>query len=115
MQVISFVGYLFDAYPPQATLSALTACAVTRVASAGWFPLIITFDINDLTGEWAFGTFGVIGAVSWLFIPFGLVAFGAKLRNKSGYTRKYHDSFGPALMECQGGEQGCKEMEGSEA
>lgn len=104
MQLIAFVSYLFDAYPPQATLSALTACAVTRVASAGWVPLVITYDIMDLGGNLALGAiFGSIAVAFFLIIPFGLLFFGAKLRSKSGYARKYAGmAASPATMECQG-------------
>jgi DHA1 family multidrug resistance protein-like MFS transporter len=39
--LISLVTYLFDAYPPAGTLSALTAAACTRIAAAGIIPLVI--------------------------------------------------------------------------
>ena len=35
------MAYLFDAYPPRGTLSALTAAASFRVVMAGLIPLVI--------------------------------------------------------------------------
>lgn len=39
--LISLVSYLFDAYPPAGTLSALTAAASLRLVLAGLIPLVI--------------------------------------------------------------------------
>lgn len=37
----SSIAYLFDAYTPPGTLSALTAAACFRLAMAGFLPLVI--------------------------------------------------------------------------
>lgn len=39
--IISSISYLFDAYPPRATLSALTAAASFRLSLAAIIPLVI--------------------------------------------------------------------------
>ncbi len=39
--IISSISYLFDAYPPRATLSALTAAASFRLVLAAVLPLVI--------------------------------------------------------------------------
>ena len=89
MTLISFISYLFDAYPPQGTLSALTAVACTRLALAGIIPLVIVFAITDLTGGWTFSTFGFIAAAFSVF-PFVLYFFGKKLRTNSRFYDENH-------------------------
>jgi DHA1 family multidrug resistance protein-like MFS transporter len=54
MIVFSLVPYLFDAFPPAATLSALTAAAVGRILLAGALPRVVLQDFQvwqDLAGE----------------------------------------------------------------
>ncbi|KAI3317006.1 MFS general substrate transporter [Xylariaceae sp. AK1471] len=87
MLVISLISYLFDAYPPQGTLSALTTAACFRLASAGIVPIFILDMIKNLVGKWAFGTFGVIAAFM-VFFPIALYVFGARLRARSSYTTR---------------------------
>lgn len=49
MTLIGMVSYLFDAYPPQATLSALTIVACSRLLLAGVIPLVIVTGTSDPT------------------------------------------------------------------
>ncbi|MCJ1482034.1 hypothetical protein MMC06_002196 [Schaereria dolodes] len=83
--LISFISYLFDAYPARGTLSALTAAAVFRIVLAGVFPLFIIQMIVNLTGAWAYSTFGFISAVMFP-IPFILFKYGARLRASSKHA-----------------------------
>ncbi|KAI1747218.1 MFS general substrate transporter [Xylaria castorea] len=85
--VISYISYLFDAYPPQGTLSALTAAACFRLAAAGIIPIFILDMITNLGGKWAFGTFGVILA-AFVFFPIVLFFLGARFRARSSYTTR---------------------------
>ncbi|KAI0478659.1 MFS general substrate transporter [Xylariaceae sp. FL0804] len=87
MVLISSVSYLFDVYPPQGTLSALTAAACFRLACAGIVPVFILDDVAGLGPKWAFGIFGVLAAV-FVFFPIFLFVFGAKLRARSTYTTR---------------------------
>ncbi|KAI1118992.1 MFS general substrate transporter [Nemania sp. NC0429] len=87
MVVISYISYLFDAYPPQGTLSALTAAACFRLAAAGVIPIFILDMITHLGGKWAFGTFGIILA-AFVPLPIFLYSFGARLREKSPYSTR---------------------------
>jgi DHA1 family multidrug resistance protein-like MFS transporter len=50
---ISIISYLFDAFPPPATLSALTIAASLRLLVAAAIPLVIIQDITALGGSWA--------------------------------------------------------------
>ena len=90
MTVIGFVGYLFDSYSPQATLSALTIAACTRLALAGIIPLVIIQDITNLGGMWALGSFGIISAFFVLF-PLFIFFFGEKLRHKGKFGASHDE------------------------
>ncbi|EXJ70698.1 uncharacterized protein A1O5_05688 [Cladophialophora psammophila CBS 110553] len=85
MILISYISYLFDAYPPAGTLSALTLAASIRLLVAAAIPLAIIQMITALGGDWAYGTFGVISAALY---PISLVIFkfGARLRMRSKYS-----------------------------
>ncbi|OAP64531.1 hypothetical protein AYL99_00503 [Fonsecaea erecta] len=84
MVLISYISYLFDAYPPAGTLSALTLAASTRLLVAAAIPLAIIQMITALGGNWAYATFGVISAALY---PINVVVFkfGARLRARSKY------------------------------
>jgi MFS transporter, DHA1 family, multidrug resistance protein len=86
MVLISLISYLFDAYPPAGTLSALTVAACFRILCAGIVPLYILDMITGLPSGWAFGTFGIISAVM-LFFPIFLFFFGAGMRQRSKYSQ----------------------------
>jgi hypothetical protein len=86
MILMSVVPYLFDAYPPAGTLSALTAAASGRLLFAGWLPLVILQFFNGVTPKWALFTFGFISIPIWA-IPFVLFRQGPILREKSRYSR----------------------------
>ena len=81
----SAISYLFDAYPPAGTLSALTAAACFRLVLAGLIPLVIIQMIMGLGGAWAVSTFGFISA-ALILIPIVVLVFGAKLRARSRYN-----------------------------
>ncbi|KAI9699555.1 MAG: hypothetical protein M1820_007186 [Bogoriella megaspora] len=49
--IISLIPYIFDAYLPQGTLSALTAMACFRLAMAGVVPLVILQFFMNATGK----------------------------------------------------------------
>jgi DHA1 family multidrug resistance protein-like MFS transporter len=85
LMVISYVPYLFDAYPPAGTLSALTTAACMRILLAALIPLGILQMFAKLTGAWALSVFGFIG-FAFMPIPFVLFFFGKKLREKSRYS-----------------------------
>ncbi|KAF2462132.1 major facilitator superfamily domain-containing protein [Lineolata rhizophorae] len=85
MIVISMITYLFDAYPPAGTLSALTLQACLRLALAGFLPLVILTMFTDLTGKWALSIFGFI-SIPLIAIPFILFKFGARMRMRSKYS-----------------------------
>ena len=109
----SAISYLFDAYPPRATLSALTAAACFRLFLAGLIPLFIIQSKNSylahmkrmifadtcllplvimgLTGAWAYSTFGFIAA-ALMFIPWIIFFLGSKLRSISPYDPGYMPS-----------------------
>ncbi|KIW81321.1 hypothetical protein Z517_04346 [Fonsecaea pedrosoi CBS 271.37] len=84
MILISYISYLFDAYPATGTLSALTVAASLRLLVAAVIPLAIIQMITNLGGDWAYGTFGVISAALY---PISIVVFkfGARLRMRSRY------------------------------
>ncbi|KAF4450414.1 TPO4-Proposed vacuolar polyamine transporter [Fusarium austroafricanum] len=86
MVLISFISYLFDAYPPAGTLSALTAAACFRLVCAGIVPIFILDMIKDLHGDWTFSTFGIMAAVM-IAIPITLYFLGAQWRASSKYSR----------------------------
>ncbi|OQV06117.1 hypothetical protein CLAIMM_10741 [Cladophialophora immunda] len=85
MILISYISYLFDAYPPAGTLSALTIAASARILVAAAIPLAIIPMITALGGDWAYGTFGVISAALYP-ISFVVFKFGAGLRMRSKYS-----------------------------
>ncbi|KAK3656307.1 hypothetical protein LTR56_003008 [Elasticomyces elasticus] len=84
--IISIIPYLFDAFPPAGTLTALTSAASGRILFAGFLPMVILYDITALTPKWAFGTFGFISIAMWS-IPFLLFRYGATWRAKSRYSK----------------------------
>lgn len=91
--LVSAISYLFDAYPPRSTLSALTAAACMRLACAGVVSLFIIQMILGLTGAWTYSTFGFISA-AMAPLPWLLFQLGPKLRARSSY--------GPDPMAMQG-------------
>ena len=97
---VSIVSYLFDAYPPAGTLSALTTCACFRLFCAGIVPIFITDMFKNLTGAWALSTFGFISIAIAPF-PFVLYMFGARLRQNSKYSNISGQSAMMAQMEMQ--------------
>lgn len=86
MTLIAFVSYLFDAFPAQGTLAALTAAACARVVSAGWISLVILISIMNIGGGWTYSIFGFI-FVALLPWPFILYFFGENMRRKSRLNR----------------------------
>ncbi|OCL13664.1 MFS general substrate transporter [Glonium stellatum] len=89
--VISFVAYLFDAYPPAGTLAALTLAATVRLLLAGVLPLVILQMFTNLTGAWALSTFGFI-SIALLPIPWILFKWGPILRARSKYSQRMMSS-----------------------
>ncbi|KAK5077445.1 hypothetical protein LTR70_009719 [Exophiala xenobiotica] len=85
LTLISYISYLFDAYPPAGTLSALTVAASMRLLVAAAIPLCIIPMITNLGGG---KTFSVFGALSAALIAITLILFswGAKLRASSRYS-----------------------------
>ncbi|KAK1061963.1 hypothetical protein LTR74_010627 [Friedmanniomyces endolithicus] len=84
--IISVIPYLFDAFPPAGTLSALTSAASARILFASAMPMVILYDITALTPLWAFGIFGFISVAMWP-IPFLLFRYGPTWRAQSRYTK----------------------------
>lgn len=85
--IIGLISYLFDAYPPQATLSALTAAACLRIAMAGIIPLIVIQSFMTPAGpKWTLGAFGFVILILMPF-PYVMFFFGRRLREKSPYNR----------------------------
>ena len=84
---VSIVSYLFDAYSPQGTLSALTAAAVFRLICAGTVPIGILPMFMNLSGAWALGTLGFI-SLAMIPIPYVFFFYGAQLRAKSAFGGK---------------------------
>ncbi len=83
--LIGIVAYVFDAYPPKGTLSALTAMACFRIALAGIIPLVVIQSFMRATPMWALGAFGfVVLALSPL--PFIMFFLGQGMRQKSKYN-----------------------------
>jgi MFS transporter, DHA1 family, multidrug resistance protein len=89
MTLISFVSYLLDAYPPQGTLSALTATVCSRLSLAGVIPIVIRMAITNIGGGLALSTFGLIAAAFSLF-PFVLFFFRKKTRTSSRFYNADH-------------------------
>lgn len=85
--VISIVPYLFDAYPPAGTLSALTIAAVMRILLGAAIPLVILQAFTNITGAWALSALGFVG-VAVAPAPFMLFIFGKKLRERSRFTQR---------------------------
>ncbi|KAJ4264190.1 hypothetical protein NW762_005384 [Fusarium torreyae] len=85
MVLISFISYLFDAYPPAGTLSALTSAACFRIGCAGVVPIFILDTLKNIDGTWTFSLFGIISGVMAVF-PFLLYWFGPGWRSKSKYN-----------------------------
>ncbi|KAL8672512.1 MAG: hypothetical protein Q9168_003015 [Polycauliona sp. 1 TL-2023] len=81
----ALVSYIFDAYPPKGTLSALTLMATVRILCAAWLPLVIIQMIMGLQGKWAYSVFGFIAA-AMMAIPVILFIFGARLRGRSRHS-----------------------------
>ncbi|KAL5586541.1 hypothetical protein FOBRF1_016411 [Fusarium oxysporum] len=88
MVLISFISYLFDAYPPAGTLSALTTAACFRLVCAGTVPVFILDMLTNLGGAWTFSLFGIISGVMTPF-PFVLYWFGPHWRSKSRYGARW--------------------------
>ena len=103
--LVSAISYLFDAYPPRGTLSALTAAACFRLACAGVVSMVIIQMILGITGGWTYSTFGFISA-AMVPLPWLLFFFGPTLRMRSKY--------GPGAMAMEGKMMG-HEMMSSEA
>lgn len=87
MIILSIPPYLFDAYPPAGTLSALTAAAVGRVLFGGWFPLVILYALTGITPKWTLFTLGIISIVCCWPIPIIMFYYGPTLRSKSRYSK----------------------------
>lgn len=90
MIIFSLIPYLFDAFPPAATLSALTAAASGRILFAGVLALVIIQDFTGVGGKWALSIFGFISILLWP-IPFVLFRYGKIWRMKSKYARLGQD------------------------
>ncbi|KAL1595972.1 hypothetical protein SLS60_009662 [Paraconiothyrium brasiliense] len=86
--IISFISYLFDAYPPTGTLSALTATACFRILSAGILSIFILDMFNAVTGKWALSIFGFI-SLGMLPVPFAIFFLGETLRRKSRFSDRH--------------------------
>jgi MFS transporter, DHA1 family, multidrug resistance protein len=80
----ALISYLFDAYPPAGTLSALTTAACFRIICAAIVPIFILDMIVNLTGAWTYTTWGILSGVC-IPIPFILYKWGPSLREKSRY------------------------------
>ena len=85
MILLSVVPYLFDAFEPAGTLSALTAGASGRLFFAGWLPLVILYFFTGVTPKWALFIFGFISIPVWA-IPLVLFHYGPMLRDKSKFS-----------------------------
>lgn len=89
MIILSIVPYLFDAYPPAATLSALTVAASARIFFAGALVLVIVQDFTGIGGAWALSIFGFISIALWP-VPFVLFRYGKGWRENSRFVRHSH-------------------------
>lgn len=83
---ISIISYLFDAFAPPETLSALTIAASLRLLVAAAIPLVIIQDITRLGGGWAYSIFGFIAA-ALMVLPYLGYRFGSNARSKSRYNQ----------------------------
>ena len=86
MVFFSLIPYLFDAFPPAAMLSALTAAAVGRILFAGVLPLVILQDFSGLGGNWALSLLGFMSIDLWP-VPFVLFRYGKIWRERSSVVR----------------------------
>lgn len=89
MIIFSVIPYIFDAYPPAATLSALTAAASARIFFAGALVLVIVQDLTGIGGAWALSIFGFISIALWP-APFVLFRYGKGWREKNRFMRHSH-------------------------
>ena len=80
------IPYLFDAFPPAGTLSALTAAASGRLFVAGALPLVILQFFTGVTPKWALFIFAFISIPLWA-VPVVLFKWGPQLRMKSRYSK----------------------------
>jgi DHA1 family multidrug resistance protein-like MFS transporter len=83
--LISIVPYLFDAFRPDGTLSALTIAASMRILLGACIPLCIVQMVTKLTGAWALSVFGFIG-IAFALIPLALFVFGERWRRNSKFA-----------------------------
>jgi MFS transporter, DHA1 family, multidrug resistance protein len=83
--LIGLIAYLFDAYPPRGTLSALTAAACFRIAMAGTIPLIVIQSFMQATPKWTLGAFGFV-VFTLIPVPYVLFFFGHRMRERSRYN-----------------------------
>ena len=86
MIIFSVIPYIFDAYPPAATLSALTAAASGRIFFAGVLVLVIVQDFTGIGGAWALSIFGFISIALWP-APFVLFRYGKAWRENNKFAR----------------------------
>lgn len=86
MVIFSLVPYLFDAYPPAATLSALTVAASGRILFAGALPLVIIQAFTNIGGNWTLSIVGFLSIALWP-MPFALFRYGKVWRDNSKSTR----------------------------
>ena len=86
MIIMSVIPYLFDVYPPAATLSAITATACARILFAGVLTLGILPFFNAVTPQWALCALGFISVGMWP-IPFVLFVFGKRWRERSRFGK----------------------------
>ena len=84
--LICYVSYIFDAYPPQGTLSALTTGAVMRILFAAATPLLILEMITKLGGGVTYSIWGGISA-GFIGITALLYIFGKSLRRTSCFSQ----------------------------
>ena len=87
MIIFSVIPYLFDAYPPAATLSALTAAACGRIFFAGALVLVIVQDFMGIGGAWALSIFGFVSIALWPS-PFVLFRYGKGWRENSKFAKR---------------------------
>ena len=85
MNLASVIPYLFDAFRPAGTLSALTAAACTRVLFAGALPLVILHFFTAVTPPVALYILGGISIALWA-VPAVLLWFGGGMRERSFFA-----------------------------
>lgn len=98
--LVGIIAYLFDAYPPRGTLSALTAAACFRIAWAGIVPLIVIQSFMKATPMWTLNAFGFVVLV-FMPVPFVLFFFGRRMREKSRFNKGVMDEARIAQTEGQ--------------